>query len=304
MKPSMLRAFLLRPVFSSLLGTMNHIPVHKLKNSAEIGLQITHTSEGKLKKHSGIIGPHRDDHYLFFMIEQGEVSFMVDFTEIAITEKSLYYVLPGQVHYSTRIHNVKGWFLAVDTTLIAKEMRAIFENRLFLQQPYQPDAAQYCKFQRILHLVHEHYLTDNKGPFYLNILQSLLSSFLAMVACGYSNEVAFVQNQSRPVQIAHEFKQLLNENVQQVKNPSAYADMLNISESYLNEAIKKVTGFSVTYWILQEIMLEAKRLLYYSQLNVKEIAHYLGYNDHTYFSRIFKKANLVTPLAFRELYRK
>jgi AraC family transcriptional activator of pobA len=106
------------------------------------------------------------------------------------------------------------------------------------------------------------------------------------------------------VQIVQEFKRLLNGNVQHLKSPTAYAKLLNISESYLNEAMKKVTGFSVTYWILQEVMLEAKRLLYYSQLNVKEIAHHLGYDDHTYFSRLFKKANQVTPLAFREFYRK
>ena len=51
-------------------------------------------------------------------------------------------------------------------------------------------------------------------------------------------------------------------------------------------------------------MLEAKRLLYYSEQNVKEIAHALGYDDHAYFSRLFKKSESVTPLSFRAAYRK
>ncbi|WP_158828370.1 AraC family transcriptional regulator [Mucilaginibacter lacusdianchii] len=283
---------------------MNHIPVHKLKRRAEIGLEIHHTNDKKWKKHSGIIGAHRDDHYLFFMIEQGTVSFMVDFTEITINNKSIFYVLPGQVHYGTHSENTSGWFIAVDTALIAKELRSVFENRLLLQQPFQLNDTQYLKYQSILRLMQDHYLTDTNGSFYLSIMQSLLNSFLSMVACGYCNEAVSTKSQSRPIQIAHDFKQLLNDNVQLVKSPSAYASMLNISESYLNEALKKVTGFSVSYWILQEIMLEAKRLLYYSQLNIKEIAHHLGYDDHTYFSRLFKKANQITPLAFREIYRK
>jgi len=80
--------------------------------------------------------------------------------------------------------------------------------------------------------------------------------------------------------------------------------MLNVSETYLNEALKKVTGLSVSYWIQQEVLLEAKRLLYYSEMNVKEIAHTLGYTDHTYFSRLFKKTEGTTPLLFRTHYRK
>ena len=53
----------------------------------------------------------------------------------------------------------------------------------------------------------------------------------------------------------------------------------------------------------QEIMLEAKRLLYHSNCSVKEIAHELGYEDHTYFSRLFKKTVGDTPGEFRRHYR-
>ncbi len=61
---------------------------------------------------------------------------------------------------------------------------------------------------------------------------------------------------------------------------------------------------TVSYWIMQEVVLEAKRLLYYSEMNTKEIAHTLGYEDHTYFSRIFKRTANLTPLEFRRHYRK
>ena len=106
------------------------------------------------------------------------------------------------------------------------------------------------------------------------------------------------------MQITHEFRKLLMQNIQSQKSPSYYACWLNISESYLNEAIKKTTGFTATYWIQQQIMLEAKRLLCFSKLNVKEIAHALGYDDHTYFSKLFKQATRMTPLTFRNSYLK
>jgi AraC family transcriptional regulator, transcriptional activator of pobA len=86
------------------------------------------------------------------------------------------------------------------------------------------------------------------------------------------------------------------------KRPAFYADQLNISETYLNEAVKEITGFTATYWLMNEVMVEAKRLLAYSRLSVKEIANDLGYDDHTYFSKLFKKVSQVTPTDFRSAY--
>ena len=88
-----------------------------------------------------------------------------------------------------------------------------------------------------------------------------------------------------------------------MKSPGAYAAALNISTSYLNEAVKDTTGLPVSYWIQQEVVIEAKRLLYYTDKTVKEIAYELGFDDHAYFSRLFVKAEGITALTFRKQYR-
>jgi AraC family transcriptional regulator, transcriptional activator of pobA len=67
---------------------------------------------------------------------------------------------------------------------------------------------------------------------------------------------------------------------------------------------ESIPGFNVTHWLMNEVMLEAKRLLIYSQANVKEIAYRLGYEDHAYFSRLFKKQTGLTPSGFRDDYLK
>jgi AraC-like DNA-binding protein len=51
------------------------------------------------------------------------------------------------------------------------------------------------------------------------------------------------------------------------------------------------------------VVLEAKRLLYYTDMDVKEIAFSLGYEDHTYFSRLFSKVAGIPPGAFRRKFR-
>jgi AraC family transcriptional activator of pobA len=280
------------------------IPLHQLQDRVSSGLQIKHFRRGDVPAEGETLGAHRDDHYLFFLLESGSALLMIDFQQLSFPEASLYYILPGQVHHRIRNQVAEGWFLAVDTSLVTPEYQHVFESQLVLQQPFSlsPPFLQQC--QQVLGLLEQTYQETTPSPFQLRVVHSLLQAFIGMVAGCYSQGHPSRFHLSRPEQLARQFKKLLREKIRLLKSPSAYADELNISESYLNEALKKVTGLPVSYWILQEAMLEAKRLLHYSQLNVKEIAHTLGYDDHTYFSRLFKKATGTTPLAFRAHYRK
>jgi AraC family transcriptional activator of pobA len=284
------------------------IPIHQLKERASSGLQMVRYDLGDLEsgedEEDESFGAHRDDHYLFFLMEEGEAALMIDFQEMRFVPNTLYYVLPGQVHHRIRSTSAVGWFLAVDTLLVPPDYRKIFENQLLLQKPYLLTPVQMEERKTLLHLLLERYNGDEQSTFYLPLMHSLLQSFIGLVAVCYAGANNPNLKISRPMELSQQFKKLLADQVQTEKSPSAYAAMLNVSETYLNEALKKTTGLSVSYWILNEVMLEAKRMLYYSDQNVKQIAHNLGYEDHAYFSRLFKKAEGTTPLTFRGCYHK
>ena len=84
------------------------------------------------------------------------------------------------------------------------------------------------------------------------------------------------------------------------KSPAAYASMMNISEVYLNEAVKGATGLSVGAYIRNMVMVRAKRQLAYTSLSAKEIAYALGYEDYAYFSRLFAKCTGKSPSEYRK----
>jgi AraC family transcriptional regulator, transcriptional activator of pobA len=286
------------------LAGMKDIPVHQLQDRVSTGFEIWHYRINDMPVKAENLGAHRDDHYLFFVVEDGHASLMVDFSEVKLKKSDLFYILPGQVHHRISAREADGWYVAIDTLLVPPDYREVFENQLVLQQPFPLNEAQKAQCISLLNLIQEKDQEVVDSPFSLPVTHSLLQAFLGMAACGYNCVNGATAALSRPAQISHEFKKLLVKNFITIKSPSAYAALLNVSESYLNEVLKKVTGFSVSAWIQQEVMLEAKRLLYYSQLNVKEITHRLGYDDPAYFSRIFKNATGTTPLAFRESYRK
>ena len=93
---------------------------------------------------------------------------------------------------------------------------------------------------------------------------------------------------------------MLRRNFKSMKRPSEFAANMNIMVSYLNDTVRSVTGFPVTYYIQQELMREAQRLLYHSDLAIKEIADTLGFDDAQYFNRLFSKVIGVPPGAFRK----
>ncbi|MBV8253686.1 MAG: helix-turn-helix domain-containing protein [Chitinophaga sp.] len=80
-----------------------------------------------------------------------------------------------------------------------------------------------------------------------------------------------------------------------------FARMLNTTEAKLNEQARLHAGKTAQNVIYGLVTAEAKRLLLYGDLTIKEVAYKLGFNDPYYFSNFFKKHTQVSPKHFREV---
>ena len=97
-------------------------------------------------------------------------------------------------------------------------------------------------------------------------------------------------------------EQLIDQNFLTMKKASNYANELNVSTKHLNKIVVNTIGKTTTDLIHQRILLEAKRLLTHGELTVQEIAFELGYDDSSYFSRLFKNKCGVSPSVFLNKY--
>jgi len=111
------------------------------------------------------------------------------------------------------------------------------------------------------------------------------------------------QHSQRSVELTKIFKRLVRSHFKQLKRPKDYAHLMHISISYLNDTVKSVTGFTLSYFIQQEMLREAQRLLCYTDLSVKEISSSMGYEDYKYFNRIFGKLAKTSPGRFRKEFK-
>ena len=77
-------------------------------------------------------------------------------------------------------------------------------------------------------------------------------------------------------------------------------DELNVSMSHLSRIFKQEVGMNYIDFLTQFRVGKAKELIENRSLSVKQISKLVGYKNHTYFSKIFKKVVSMTPNEYRQ----
>lgn len=131
-------------------------------------------------------------------------------------------------------------------------------------------------------------------------LQALLTAFLY-----YCKSLNDLQNetsgqQSRSLNVANQFLQLVNKFYLERRQTAQYAEILNLTPNYLSDLIKETTGKTVRQHIVARLLTEAKNLLVYTNLDMAEISDVLQFDEPTNFSKFFKKQTNATPIQFRK----
>lgn len=104
------------------------------------------------------------------------------------------------------------------------------------------------------------------------------------------------------IEFVRKFSKFVELHFREYHSVSEYAGLLNITPKALNKRIHKYGKTTPNEIIKNRIMLEAKRLLIYTDQSVKEIAYKLGYDDPAYFNRLFTRMSGVTPAEFKKGY--
>ena len=94
---------------------------------------------------------------------------------------------------------------------------------------------------------------------------------------------------NRAEEYFRQFTELLGEHYKHERSVGFYARQLCITPKYLTTLIKRISGKSVSEWIDNYVILEAKTLLKYSNMSVQEIAYYLNFPNQSFFGSYIKR---------------
>ena len=244
--------------------------------------------------------PHRHDFYYCILVNEGSLEMEVDFQSVQLNDGTLFLSYPGQIHRIVSANLVRGWFLAFDPAILVEQLKSVLDQRIsdVIVVPLNSErSAELYSFIGHLYTVYNNPLQ----LFSHDTAQSMITAFVYQVASAYLSleRTDLSKHSTRSVEITKTFKQMLRQHFKSMKRPSEYAAQMNMTVTHLNDTVRTVTGFPVTYYIQQELMREAKRLLCYADLSVKEIAEELGFGDEKYFNRLFSKVIGTSPGAFR-----
>ena len=280
---------------------MPHLPIHRSSQLTDFGVYLKTIISKTSVSSDRYAFSHTDDYYFFGFIEEGRCRLNIDFKECTFEKGSLAIIRPGQVHRIIDAYNLSANFLTIDSVLINKEEKRILE-RYALQEVQLSDISE----QKLLLSILARRLNCTENTSSKLIAQRLTTVIIGMIVRDVANTTETLSelqgNINRYKEIAWEFRDLLESNIRTNRAPSFYAERLNITVAYLNEAINAVLGTSVSRHIQDEIILQAKRKLVYTTASVKEIAHCLGFDDYSYFTRLFTKVAGVSPTLFRRTY--
>ena len=249
--------------------------------------------------------PHRISYYQLILIISGEGNFGVDTKKYRFNSRTFLSASKGQIEVFEFDNNVTGYVVLFSDEFICRypeDIGWINNLKLFDRSIDSPlinvSNSEYSELLILLKRMESEYNTEDDFA-KDEILMNLLRIFLLKSERIKRNKIPESTMEMESLRYLVKFMKLLEENYDNSRSVTFYADSLNITCKKLNQITSSYWGKSAKQVIEERVLLETKRLLIHTCRSIKEIGSSLGFDDPTNFNKFFKKYVKVTPATFR-----
>ncbi len=260
--------------------------------------EIYETNEGKADI------PHRHDYYTVLFIIKARGVHNVDYVNYKFSDNEVHFVSPGQVHQVALNEKPEGYAITFSPAFLSLNNipeRFISDLSLFRtfdhNPPVQLDAKVSGKLKGIIDEMLE--IQENTYIHSSRAYAALLQMFLFFCANSKKVDTHQLDEENKAVCMLRDFKSLVDSNYKKWHKVATYAQQLHITTKHLSVVTKKQTGKTAKEMIQDRIVLEAKRLLLYTDMSIKEVGYALGFDEPLHFSSFFKNCHGHSPSHFR-----
>ncbi len=236
--------------------------------------------------------PHRHQHIEIVWIRNGNGCLDIDLKKYRMGNNTLYCIVPGQLHQLELDETSDGYLISFSDHLMHSgndDFELLYRSGLFhllMSSPgmrMEPEVAE--EIDEIVRRLHKE--LDNGYLLRREIIKRYTSIFLIYLARQFDGALQ-ISVQTKNVRLVKNFISLVEKKYMTCKLVKDYTSELAVTPNYLNEIVKRISGYSAGYHIRQRVVLEAKRRAAYSDVSMKEIAYHLGFDDIAHFSKFFK----------------
>jgi AraC family transcriptional regulator, transcriptional activator of pobA len=240
--------------------------------------------------------PHRHAYHELIWVREGSGRHLIDGEPVEFGPQTLTLIAKGQVHQFQRAAGVSGVVTRFGDEWLAGSRRWLFSGRSCTALSVPDDDA--TRFDALLDLLRVE-VERPPGPESTELRSHLLSSALLWAQRWREEQLEEGGASRTDVQLNQRFMELLERDFALSHEAGHYAAELGVTTGTLSRLLTKLTGRTTKQLILDRVILEAVRLLWFSDLSIKEIAARLGFNDQFAFSKAFKRQRGEAPLEFR-----
>ncbi|MGV8096887.1 MAG: helix-turn-helix domain-containing protein [Mangrovibacterium sp.] len=253
--------------------------------------------------------PHRHNYYTILLVKQGKGKHIIDFKEYEFYSNSLHFIHPGQVHQLITSEKPEGWVINFSKLFLMRNNipdQIIDDVYLFNKHSESPPLPiPEDQFDHYLDIIRQirHY-----DAIEMEYKREARGALLKLLLIQSNNHCTRYKNENPQTietgnRLVRHFKELIEKHYQEYHKVSDYAEMLAVTSDYLNKSVKTLTGKSAKEYILDRILIEAKRVLLFTELTNKELSYSLGFEEPAHFSNFFKRYSGLSPLDFRNSAR-
>ena len=251
--------------------------------------------------------PCRIDAFIIGVGTEGETSVSFNLHEFRLKKDSMFIFTPKNILQVNSQQYFKADVIAISPDFMRrinidiKNMMPLFLK--FVENPTLPLTPEESRSMRGMIAQIER---ETRGPethFSFDIVSGLIAATIYKVGdimYHYLAEHPEEQNNShnRAEEYFKQFTHLLGEHFREERSVGFYARQLCITPKYLTTLIKRISGQSVSEWIDNYVILEAKTLLKYT-MSIQEIAYYLNFPNQSFFGSYFKRNTGMSPSQYK-----
>ena len=252
--------------------------------------------------------PCRIDAFIIGVGTEGETSVSFNLHEFRLKKDSMFIFTPKNILQVNSQQYFKADVIAISPDFM-RRINIDIKNMmpLFLKFVENPTLALTPEESRSMRGMIAQIERETHGPethFSFDIVSGLIAATIYKVGdimYHYLAEHPEEQNNShnRAEEYFKQFTHLLGEHFREERSVGFYARQLCITPKYLTTLIKRISGQSVSEWIDNYVILEAKTLLKYSTMSIQEIAYYLNFPNQSFFGSYFKRNTGMSPSQYK-----
>ncbi|WP_430613248.1 AraC family transcriptional regulator [Flavobacterium sp. JP2137] len=255
------------------------------------------------KEHNNSVRPHaHNNQFQIFAVIAGETNLIYDQKKILIKGPSFITIPKNTDHGFEHLSELKGWIISLSDNvlehMIKREAEVIEAIEMFqVTKVVQGDYSETI-FKTMLECIEEYQAQHTGRLLMLEYLVGQLIVQLRRLPQSLQHAIPMANNSA--IIYYRRFKQLIRESSSYKKTIEEYAADIKIASGHLSRVCSSVAFKSPKEIIMDYYLTQAQLFLADGEKSISEVSYTLGFDDPSYFSRVFKRKLGLTPNEFRK----